>query len=241
MDVFDDLAAEHALLDAVLGALTDREWAAPSAADGWSVTDVVLHLAQTEELVLASVTGDDDRFTRDATPLDAVMDAAVAAERGAAPADVLDRWRTASRQSLGALRSCAPSARLAWAAAPLSPRTLATTRLAEHWTHALDIAGPLGIAYPDTSRLRHVAWLAHRTLPYAFALAGRDAGPVRCELTAPDGAPHVFGADAPSVVRGPLGDFCRVAARRLTVEDSALTAEGPDGEAALHTVRTYAA
>jgi hypothetical protein len=40
---------------------------------------------------------------------------------------------------------------------PLKPATLATTRLTEHWAHALDITGPLGIELPDTGRLRHVA------------------------------------------------------------------------------------
>jgi hypothetical protein len=36
----------------------------------------------------------------------------------------------------------------------LKPATLATTRLAEHWAHGLDITRPLGIAFPDTARLR---------------------------------------------------------------------------------------
>lgn len=44
--------------------------------------------------------------------------------------------------------------------APHKPRTLATTRSAGHWAHALDITDPLGITYPDMDRLRHVAWLA---------------------------------------------------------------------------------
>ena len=57
-------------------------------------------------------------------------------------------------------------------AAPVKPATLATTRLAEHWAHGLHITGPLGVDSPDTERLRHVAWLAHRTLPYAMTLAG---------------------------------------------------------------------
>ena len=73
-------------------------------------------------------------------------------------------------------------------AGPVKPATLATTRLAEHWAHGLDITGPLGIEFPDTERLRHIAWLAHRTLPYALSLAGQQPVAVRCELTVPDGA-----------------------------------------------------
>ena len=46
-----------------------------------------------------------------------------------------------------------PDRPLEWVGAPVKPATLATTRLAEHWAHGLDIAGPLGAEFPDTGRL----------------------------------------------------------------------------------------
>jgi uncharacterized protein (TIGR03084 family) len=127
--------------------------------------------------------------------------------------------------------------------APLKPTTLATTRLAEHWAHGLDITEPLGIDFPDTDRLRHIAWLAHRTLPYAFAGASLPAAEVSCALTAPDGATvWRFGPPgADSSITGPAGAFCRVAVRRLGADESALHASGPDAATALRLVRTYAA
>ena len=129
-----------------------------------------------------------------------------------------------------------------WAQAPLKPATLATTRLAEHWAHGLDITGPLGIAFPDTARLRHVAWLGHATLPYAFALADQAFGDVYCELIAPDGSTWRFGDPAAlSSIRGAAGEFCRVGARRLHPEDTTLVAEGPVGSTALGLLRNYAA
>jgi hypothetical protein len=87
-----------------------------------------------------------------------------------------------------------------------------------------------------------VAWLAHRTLPYAMTLAGEQPAPVRCELTAPDGASvWEFGTtEAESGIAGPAGDFCRVAARRLAPAASRLRATGPHGAAALRLMRTYA-
>jgi uncharacterized protein (TIGR03084 family) len=242
--IYDDLAAELGHLDAVLGGLAEADWQHPSAAAGWSVSDVVLHLAQTEELVAASAAGDQAVFAR-ATAGQSVDDLAaqwVAAERGAPPAAVCQRWRTARHAALKALRACPPGTRLAWVATPLSPPTLATTRLAEHWAHALDITTPLGIPYPDTPRLRHIAWLATRTLPYAFAVAGQPAAEVRCELTAPGGETWQFGPPAaPSVITGPAGAFCRVAAQRLAPADAGLTATGPHAAAALRLLRTYAA
>jgi uncharacterized protein (TIGR03084 family) len=141
------------------------------------------------------------------------------------------------------LRGADPAAPLRWVETPLKPATLATTRLAEHWAHALDITEPLGLDFPDTDRLRHIAWLAHRSLTYAFALAGQPDQAVYCELTAPDGAgTWQFGpVDAESRIVGAAGAFCRVAAQRLAPGESGLVAVGPHGVAALGVLRTYAA
>jgi hypothetical protein len=96
---------------------------------------------------------------------------------------------------------------------------------------------------PDTGRLRHIAWLAHRTLPYALTVAGEPVVAVRCELTAPDGAESwMFGPqDAESVITGAAGEFCRVAARRVEPAQTGLKATGPHAATALRLVRTYAA
>ena len=58
MDVFDDYEAELDRLEDILSTFDDARWAAPSAAAGWSVADVVLHLAQTEEAILLSTSVD---------------------------------------------------------------------------------------------------------------------------------------------------------------------------------------
>ena len=108
--------------------------------------------------------------------------------------------------------------------------------------HALDIAVPLGIDYPDTDRLRHIAWLAHTTLPYAFGLDGLEPQPVFVELTAPSGATWTFGEpSAPTHIRGSAAEFCRVGARRLAPADTSIVATGPHAVAALRLLRNYAA
>ncbi|HEY3981158.1 MAG TPA: maleylpyruvate isomerase family mycothiol-dependent enzyme [Streptosporangiaceae bacterium] len=241
-DIFADLRAEYEQLDGIITALAPAQWAQPSAAAGWTVADVVLHLAQTEELVLASVAGDETAFpVPSAGRVDALAEASVAAERRISPDDLLRRWRTAAGTTPDALRSQPGGTRLQWITNRISPAALATTRLAEHWAHGHDIVSPLGIPYPDTARLRHIAWLAHRTLPYAFSVEGLDGGPVYCELTAPDGEIWKLGDPAaPSVITGPAGEFCRVGARRLAVRDSTLTATGPHGARALAVLRNYA-
>jgi uncharacterized protein (TIGR03084 family) len=241
-DIFEDLKAEYEQLDSVLAALTAAQWSHPSACAGWTVADVVVHLAQTEELVITSMAGDESLFAADnAGNVDAWADTFVAAQRDIAPADLLTRWRTAAFATPAALRGQPKGTRLRWVSNRISAAALATTRLAEHWTHAHDITDPLGIPYPDTARLRHIAWLGHRTLPYAFAAEDVEGGPVYCELSAPDGQTWQFGdSQAPSTITGPAGEFCRVGARRLSPAHSTLKATGPHGPQALAILRNYA-
>jgi uncharacterized protein (TIGR03084 family) len=115
--------------------------------------------------------------------------------------------------------------------------------LAETWIHTGDVADALGKPLPIPDRARHIARLAWRTLPYAFGRAGRAlAGPVAFELRGPSGDAWVFTPDEPAVttIRGDAGELCRVAARRTNPADTALTGEGPDADAVLDLVRTYA-
>jgi uncharacterized protein (TIGR03084 family) len=246
VEIFDDLVAEQDRLEGILSGLDAAAWATESGAPGWSVADVVLHLAQTEEAVAATVAAgaapaSDPSWRGGAETLDAAIERQVEAERGPATV-VFDRWRIARRDAVAALRAADPGVRLLWAEAPLKPATLATTRLAEHWAHGLDITGPLGIPFDDTARLHHIAWLGHATLPYAFALAGDEPGEVYCELVAPDDTTWAFGRpDAPSSIRGPAGEFCRVGARRLRPEQTSLRVDGPRGATALAVLRNYAA
>jgi uncharacterized protein (TIGR03084 family) len=241
-DIFDDLKAEYEQLDDVLAGLTAAQWAHPSAAPGWTVSDVMLHLAQSEELAVVSISGGDEALAVErAGEVDAVADDLVAAQRDIAPVDLLARWRGPAFAVPDALRAQPRGTRLQWITNRISPAALATTRLAEHWTHAHDIVDPLGIAYPDTARLRHIAWLGHRTLPYAFAVENLEGGPVYCELTGPDGQTWHFGDPAaPSTITGSAVEFCRVGARRLKPGDTTLRAGGPHGPQALAVLRNYA-
>jgi uncharacterized protein (TIGR03084 family) len=261
MTVIDDLEAEQDRLADVLTGLSGAQWATASLAPGWTLRDVVLHLAQGEEMAVARLSGapnpaaqaqqaEHGQQGQDGRTVEQIMAALVEADP-ATPAEALRRWQQARGPAMDLLRAADPQRRIEWAAAPLKPAALATTRLAEHWTHGLDITGPLDIDFPDTARLRHVAWLAHRMLPYAFGLAGQPAAEIRAELTAPDGTTTwEFGPpDAASAITGDAGLFCRVAAQRLAPAQAAqaagatgagLQTSGPDGARALALIRTYA-
>jgi uncharacterized protein (TIGR03084 family) len=248
-DVFDALAQEYDTLESMLGSLSDEQWRSPSLCEGWTCSDVVLHLAQTEEGLVSSLgAGEVGESFRDAGArrgLDTVDDVAqqlIDAEAAIPWSARFERWKVARRRAYEGLRAADPERPLTWATNPLKPRTLATTRLSEHWIHANDIAQPLGIDYPDTSRIWHIARLAHRTIPYAYRRSGLGAPPtVRVELRAPDDEDWVFGGEADVVITGTASEFCRIAARRLDPKDAGTIAtSGEQGAEVLSVVRTYA-
>jgi uncharacterized protein (TIGR03084 family) len=128
-------------------------------------------------------------------------------------------------------------------AGQLAVRTLATTRLAEAWIHTGDVAIAFGPLPAATDRLRLVARLAWRTLPYAFTRAGRTmAGPVAFELVGPSGDEWRFAPDEPAAttIRGSALELCLVAGQRAHASQTGLTGDGPDTAAVLALVRTFA-
>ena len=140
--------------------------------------------------------------------------------------------------------ACAdPHERVTWVTNRLSVETLAATRLSECWIHTGDIAVALEVRLPPTDRLRFIARLAWRTLPYAFARADLTLhGPVALDLIGPAGDQWRFNPEQPALttIRGSAAEFCDVAARRVDAGATELVGTGPDAEAVLRVVRTYA-
>lgn len=245
------LAEQHAELAGMLDGLDERDWQRPSRCDGWTVADVVLHLAQTNEMAIGSATG---RFAKTLSELtdglgragsiDDGADQMVARDRGQPGDTVRARWQASSARLREVLAATDPHARVTWVAGELSARTLATTRLAETWIHTGDVAFGFGIEREPADRLWHIARLAWRTLPYAFGREGRTmTGPVAFSLVGPRGDAWSFGGDddAPlTTITGPAVDLVMVASRRVDPHDTALQGAGPDADAVLELVRTWA-
>lgn len=244
------MVEQHAELARLLDDIPYGGWSVESRCPGWSIADVVLHLAQTDEMAVASLDETFDEFAaawiddaQGATTIDDLAGLAVERERGAAPQEIHERWLAAT----GALaeryaRSDLPQ-RVPWVAGTLAPRTLAVTRLSECWVHTNDIADAAGVDLEPTERLRHVARLSWRTLPYAFTRAGRElSGPVAFELVGPAGEVWEFQPDEPALttIRGSGVELCEVATQRRDASGTSLTGEGPDADAVLALVRSFA-
>jgi uncharacterized protein (TIGR03084 family) len=248
-EIVEALEEQQAELAGLLAGLDESAWAQPSACAGWSIADVVLHLAQTNEMATASALGDlagvMARLTeglRAATDVDDGADLMVAKERGAPAAEVRARWQGSCADLRAALLACDPSDRLQWVAGELAARTLGSTRLAETWLHTHDVADGLGVELVPGERLQHIARLAWRTIPYAFQRAGEEPpGPVAFRLESPGGAPWHYGDDnSPTRITGDGVELCLVAGQRLAAADTSLVGEGPAATAVLRLVRTFA-
>jgi uncharacterized protein (TIGR03084 family) len=249
-DIVDALADQQAELAELLDQFHSRDWERPSPCEGWSAADVVLHLAQTNEMAIGSARGRLPEVLEQLTAglpsaadVDAGADLMVEIQRGVGSAAIHQRYLRSAAEFLALLRNADPHARVTWVAGELSIHTLATTRLAETWIHTGDVADAVDVTLVPTSRLRPIARLAWRTLPYAFARAGRElSGPISFDLVGPDGEAWQFEPDdaALTTIRGDGVELCHVAARRVDPADTGLVGEGPDADAVLALVRTYA-
>ena len=125
---------------------------------------------------------------------------------------------------------CAPAARLPWFGPDMGVASSVTARLMETWAHGQDIADTLGAERSPTARLRHVAHIGIRALPYSYTVNGLPVPdqPIRVELTAPDGELWMWGPPgAPDRVTGSALDFCLAVTQRRHLADTSLVVTGP--------------
>lgn len=228
LTLVDDLAAEHAALQAVIAPLSEAEWSALTPAEGWTIADSVLHLALTDEVAALAATdpaGFEAYRQQRASGVDAF-----AANRSRPAAEILHMWQTQRQRLLDALRPLDAKQRVTWFGPPMSAMSHATARLMETWAHGQDVLDTLGVERADTARLRHIAHLGVRTRAYSYTQHGLTppANDVFVALCGPDGAEWTWGTpSAADRVSGPARDFCLVVVQRRHLDDTQLRVEGP--------------
>jgi uncharacterized protein (TIGR03084 family) len=231
-ELTDDLAAEHADLDALVARLDEPGFDTPTPAEGWRVRDQVSHLAWFDREAVRAAR-DPEGFTAtlpEAVADEAYTERAVTEGRALSGGALLAWWREERARLLDALWALDASARVPWYGPPMSAASFTTARLMETWAHGQDVADALGVDRAPTDRLRHVAFLGVRALPNSYRVRDLPVpdAPVRVELVAPSGKPWAWGdAGAADVVRGPALDFCLVVTQRRHVDDTAVVASGP--------------
>ncbi|WP_194893143.1 TIGR03084 family metal-binding protein [Catenulispora pinisilvae] len=246
-DLLEDLAAESAVLDALVTPLDPDAWRAPTPAPGWTIGHQIAHLAWTDR-VAGLAARDPAEFNAMLTR--ALQDSGAGfvdqeAERGArlAPAELLAAWRADRHELVTALAAVPPGQKLPWFGPPMGAATMVTARLMETWAHGQDIADALGVKREPTARLRNVAHLGVRTRDFAYIQRGLQppAAEFRIELTAPDGSLWTWGPqDAAERVTGPALDFCLLVAQRRHRDDLAVRADGAAADAWLDIAQVFA-
>lgn len=251
----DDLAAETAVLRALLAGLDDPGWESPTPAAGWAVRDQISHLAYFDDAAVQSAT-EPEAFRAALAEVVAgggVDPDQIAARYRGLPAAALLEWFDTSRSRLlTVFRDLDPGVRVPWYGPPIrepasgssaqrsadraqrgnamSAASSLTARIMETWAHGQDVADTLGVTREPTDRLRHVAHIGVRALPFSFALRERPVPetPVRVELVAPSGERWTWGPeDAADRVTGPALGFCLLVTQRRHRDDTAVAVTGP--------------
>jgi uncharacterized protein (TIGR03084 family) len=227
--LLDDLAAEHADLDALT---TDVDLALATPAEGWTVGDTIAHLWFFDREATTALV-DEEAFA--AVLKEAVENSdgymARTLGEGKALGDELPAvWRQTRSDLLAALRAADPASKVPWFGPPMSPASFATARLMEYWAHGQDVADAVGVSRTPTDRLRHICHLGVRTRGFSYAVRGKSApdADVFVSLTAPGGDAWTWGdVSAADRVDGTAHDFCLVVTQRRLVADTALEVTGP--------------
>jgi uncharacterized protein (TIGR03084 family) len=243
-DLVADLEAEQLSLVAVLETVEGDDWFRPTPSWSWDVRDTVAHLADTDELAVDTCT-DGPRslgpYAATCASAEDVTLLGVLHGRRMTGADVLAWWERTQAGEREVLRKLDPAVRVPWGLG-MRPPSFVTARMMETWAHGLDVHAALGIEPVDTDRLRHIAWIGLRALPYAASVAGvaPPDGPLRVELTLPSGANWSAGpVDAPDRITGTASEFCRVFVQRRPRASTSLVAEGVGADLALRVARSY--
>lgn len=244
-DLVAELADEQQTIVSLVRGIGADDWFRPTPAWGWDVRDTIAHLAHTDELAVDTCIGGPRALSalgaRCASPEDLTYLGVLEGRRRSGHA-VLEWWERARVTEHDVLLGLDPAQRVPWGLG-MRPPSFVTARMMETWAHGLDVHAALGVEPTDTDRLRHVAWIGVRALPYAYSVAGLTPPeePLRVEVTLPSGATWSTGPlDAPDRIAGPAGQLCRVLVQRLPASSATdLVAEGDAARLALRVARSF--
>jgi uncharacterized protein (TIGR03084 family) len=223
--------------------LSDEQWLTATPAEGWDIRDQVSHLADTNDICVDTITGGPRPLNEEALKYsspEAFTQSGVDKGRAMAPAEVFEWWRASAERNRNALLEKDARDRIPWGLG-MSAKMMATARLMETWAHAGDIRGALDLEPSATPRLRSIAFLTLRAVPYAlsYAKVEQPSGTLRAELTYDDGTWLLGPDDADNVITGDALEFCRLGIRRVARADTSLKGVGPLADAALNNLRAF--
>ena len=187
LDPYDLMTAETARLEQFFAGLTEADWQRPSRCAGWTVRDVVAHLAASEQYNRATLDGSVQQFLADmgaqgVTDLASANDLGVRGFDGQSPQQIVDEWRDRITRNTEELRA-RDGSDIDSSVGAYPARWQAFHLAFELATHADDIGVPVTAQEAEP----RIAWQAHFA---RFALSE-----VKPDLTivGHDGRTHVHG------------------------------------------------
>ena len=208
----------------VSSGLTEHEWQTPSAAAGWTVHDVVIHVGALLELLQAAVGGE-------AAPdlgIEAINDAVVAQRRDWDPARTVDNLNKQLTQALPVFSSLQEEPTASTQTPMVDLGTYPLHAIADMFTFDMtthlryDILAPRGpitreLPPLDDVRLTpSVSWLLGGIPKMQPTLAGHLTAPLALRLTGPAAQEVLISPDADAITVRPLDSAADKAAATLT-------------------------
>jgi uncharacterized protein (TIGR03083 family) len=236
-------ASQVESLRAELAAVEATRWDAPVAAYDWSLARLARHLVAVERHVLGLVRSPDLVEPAPAPDHVALGEALTELE----PVDAALEWSAAAEAVVAAARSLPASSferTVSVHGIPMQLGTLFVVRAFELWTHADDIRRALGrpLEDPPPAALRTMADRAVRGLPGLLLLSGVEPPPVpvRVVLTGRGGRtwdvdldlaarPGAEPGEPVTTVVCDVVDYCRLASRRIAVDELDVELLGDQG------------
>jgi len=160
LDPYDLMEAEARRIDDHFATLTDAQWAAPSRCEGWSVRDVLAHLAASESYNRACLDGNVADFLgqmgeRGATDLTSANEIGIRDFDGRSTEDVIASWQAANRENREGFRT-RDGKDVDTSVGAYPARWQAFHLAFELATHADDV----GVPVSDAERAQRVDWQA---------------------------------------------------------------------------------
>jgi uncharacterized protein (TIGR03083 family) len=235
-DPLDVYAHQVDALKALLDSLVGTDWRAIAAPYAWSVHALVAHLLVIERYTASRFALDPALVYGDREHHLAVGAGEIAAEVERSPRDTVDAWYRRAALNVEELREGAVdlAAGVTFHGWPFSGNAVLIARSFELWTHADDICRATGRALtePPPQDLRAMSTFSVNSLPLVLPVVAPTTpmAPARVVLTGRGGGTFDLARDRGHArcvtVVVDVVDYCRLAARRIAVEDLAATVDG---------------
>jgi uncharacterized protein (TIGR03083 family) len=212
LDPYDLMAIETTRLDRHFSALDEAAWSQPSRCAGWSVRDLLAHLAASEEYNRASLDGTVAAFLatlgeRGVTDLNAANEIGIRDLDDVGTHELLELWRARTNENREVFRS-RDGGDIDSSIGAYPARWQAFHLAFELAIHADDVGAPV----TSTEQPGRQRWLA-RFARFAITEVKPEA-----RVVGDDGSTHVTGGDVDVVL--PDDVFVRAATGRLDGADS---------------------